>query len=199
MVFLAIAAGAEPPPAGAAGRTRPEGRGVGPDHGEALVEAVFRNEKLAAELNLSQPQKDALKAMHAGSRAAMEELEVKLQEAAVRQARLMLADEIDEEAVLAAVEEIGQIRTQIAKTRMQHLVGIRRNLTAEQRALLGGIMRERWRRERGAKGEGPRGEERKGEGAGRPGGGPRGELPKLHGPSGEGRGPGAPPPGEGQR
>lgn len=174
-----LAATAEPEAApGRGARQRPEFAMPGLEHGEEFVEMVFRNEKLAGELALTDSQKLALKEMHFKSKEEGIELNASLEKAALAQAKLMMEDDPDEAAVLKAVEETGRVRTEIAKKRVAYLMQIRRSLTPEQRSRLRDMMRERMeKRERGQPrpegAEMPRGPQR---GAG-PGAGPQGPLP----------------------
>jgi hypothetical protein len=78
-----------------------------------------------------------------------ENLREKLQAAAKAQAELLQAkDEIDEEALMKAIEKTGKIRTQMAKLRMQPVLLVRKTLTDEQLQTSRKIMHERMQRRR---------------------------------------------------
>lgn len=90
-------------------------------------------EKIAKELNLSDEQKSQIKEKLLETQKARIELEAKMRIARLELQQLLEKDEVDVDAALKKVEEIGQIQTQLQKARIYSLVAIKKTLTPEQR------------------------------------------------------------------
>lgn len=142
----------------------PEQRPSGPRHGQhhdmafgGFLERFIANPRVAQELDLSDEQMGQLKAANTSLRERQSALQEKLRHAGLQQARLMTDAEIDEDALMDAVEKAGAIRTEMAKLRVRELLTLRRTLSDEQIHKLQALKRratermeengERWREE----------------------------------------------------
>ena len=73
---------------------------------------------------------------------------------ALEQASLLTGKEVDEAAVMAAVEKAGKARTEIAKLRVKAILMLKETLTDEQREQVHKMMAERFRGRRKERREG---------------------------------------------
>ena len=136
---------------------------------DPIVLAVSRP-KIVEKLGLSDDQKAKLKAVTDRAKEGRESMK-KVREATMKQFDLMKAEKVDEAAVMKAIDEVFELRKEIAKAREE----MRANFAA--------------RGERGGRPDGPRGER-----GGRPDGPRGGREGRRHGPRREGRGPKEPAP-----
>jgi len=147
-----------------------EGMGpmMGPMMGgmDPIVRAVS-NPAIAEKLGLSEEQKAKIKAAN-GTPEANREAQKKIREASVKQAELMRAEKIDEAAVMAAIDEVFELRKAMAKEQAKRMITIKSVLTPEQTKKAQEEMKNGFapRGERGPRRGGPR------EGMGR---GPQGD------------------------
>jgi Spy/CpxP family protein refolding chaperone len=140
---------AEPPPSTAAapaegGKTGPRGnpevmrermRRLAGGDGEGLVMRMLTADSRAArELGLTDEQIKQIQEAASGSTQQIRDLNALIEKAALRQAELLKADTLDEAAVLKAVQETGELRTQMAMLRIKQLIVAHKVLTPEQRA-----------------------------------------------------------------
>ncbi len=177
---LSCVAFAEGPEGGA----RPEGarrasvrhEGMGPSAGamDPLVRMVS-NPVVAEKIGLSEEQKAKLKELNKGP-ATSRELQKKVHEAMGRQVELMKADKIDEAAVMAAIDEVFELRKAMAKEQAKRVIAVKSILTPEQ------VKKAHEEMRRSAEARGERGPRREGKA---PRKGPRGEK----GPKEGGEGP----------
>jgi Spy/CpxP family protein refolding chaperone len=142
---LAAAAIAQPPaaPSAAPTATRPARMSgskmpSGGDPGErsfdsVLMGALAGNSNVAQRLGLSDEQVSAIRSALEEEKALREALHSRLEEAAMEQARLLSEPQVDEAAVMAAVDRTFELRKQIAKQRVKHLILLKNTLTPEQR------------------------------------------------------------------
>lgn len=100
-----------------------------PGMDEKLGLSAEQKEKLAA---FSAPNRDSERANRDKMRAAME-----------KQNELMKADSIDEAAVMAAVDEVFELRKAAAKEQVKRTIGVRSILTAEQLEKVRELMKSR--------------------------------------------------------
>ncbi|MBO7721056.1 MAG: periplasmic heavy metal sensor [Kiritimatiellae bacterium] len=119
-VAVAFAAGAQ----GVA-----KGPGCGVSY-EPLVRAVA-SQKFCEKVGISAEQVAKLK-VTADDKAAMKELQERLRKGVQRQAELLQAPEIDEKAVMAAVDEVWEVRKLMAKQQTARIVKVRTVLTPDQ-------------------------------------------------------------------
>ena len=109
---------------GPEGGQRPEGphRGFGPRDGfgpmmggDPIVRMVS-NPAVAEKIGLSDEQKAKLKDLKSAS-VSNREAQKKVREATMKQVELMKAEKIDEAAVMAAIDEVFELRKAMAKDR----------------------------------------------------------------------------------
>ena len=136
------------------GRTgRPGGERGGPGR---FLERMLETD-VAEEVGLTDEQVKTLRKGLKQNKKREERLGDKLREAGKAQAELLMSDdEIDEEAIMKAVEKTGRIRTQMAKLRIQPIILLKKALTTDQLATARKMMRERMkdrRREMGKRRE----------------------------------------------
>jgi len=102
----------------------------------------------AKRFGITEQQQQAIGEEMEELRVREHQLREKVQQAAMLQAQLLLEKEIDREALMAAVEATGRIKTEMAKVHMEKLLIMREHLTAEQQAKIRQYMREKGKRER---------------------------------------------------
>ena len=160
---------------------------------EQAIEHIVSNPKLAQELGLTDDQVAKVKKALYEFKQKQIELKAQLELAGLEQARLMTEKDLDEKALMAAVEKTGAVHTEMAKQRVKGMIALRQILGPEQMEKIQARIREHMRerlQHGGGQGLGPRvgtGEGplmRRGMG-GAGGGGPRGGM----GPQGGGQGP----------
>lgn len=179
LVSAAALAGGTPPADGRGERRAAPRRDE--MHG-ALIERMLSTPELYGQIGLREEQARVLReAVYEIQRREIE-LRAELELAGLEQARLMTREEVDEDAVLQAVETAGGLRTELAKLRARKILLLRKTLDREQMQRVREMVGERLREERGASrprnagedapdGHSPRGETR-GHRRGRAGGGP---------------------------
>ena len=155
-----------PGPHGGMGGMRHHEMGFDP-----IVFAVQRP-RIAEKLGLSEEQKAKIKGVTDRAKGGREAMQ-KVREATKRQFDLMKAEKVDEAAVMKAIDEVFELRKQMAKEQVQRVIEIKAILTPEQIAKA----REEMKAGFAARGDrGPRG--------------PRGDREgRRHGPRREGKGP----------
>ena len=150
---------------------------------DPIVFAVSRP-KIVEKLGLSDEQKEKLKAVTDSAKGGRESMD-KVREATKKQFDLMKAEKVDEAAVMKAIDEVFELRKQMAKDQVRRVIEIKSILTPEQIAKAREEMRANFAA-RGERSDGPRGE-RGPRGPRGPRGGKEG---RHHGPRHGGRGPG---------
>ena len=112
----------------------PHGGEGGPGGGRHLkiIGRILENPEVAEELGLTEEQQKTLRDKSYELRSREIELRADLEKAALEQARLMTRDDVDEQALMDAVEKTGAIRTEMAKLRVSQLLTIRKTLNEEQ-------------------------------------------------------------------
>lgn len=182
---LSCVAFAEGAPEGGA---RPEGghRGFGPREGGGMgpmmvsdpIVRMVSNPAMADKIGLSDEQKAKLKELK-GDHEANREARNKVREATMKQLDLMKAEKINEAAVMAAIDEVFELRKAMAKEQAKRVIAVKSVLTPEQVKKAHEEMKKMFesRGDRGPRrgGKGPR--EFKG-----PRKGPRGEKGPQEGP-----------------
>ena len=117
-----------------------ENRGGGEFGMERIVGALAQGGEMAKKLNLTPEQQEMIKKMALEQRTKMVDMQAALQKAALKQTELLMADPLDEAALMAAVEDTSKARTEIAKAQIQWLLEVRKVLTVEQRTQLREMM-----------------------------------------------------------
>jgi len=148
---------------GGEGRRPGMGRGPGADRQppmEMVIGRLLQNPEAREKLGITEDQVNAIKTGTEDIRTRMHELGEEMRSAAEEQVKLLQAETVDEEAVMAAVQKTGNIRTEIAKLRVKGLILVKSTLSADQVAKIKEFMHSRRHRGRGPrKGEG--GEQRR--------------------------------------
>lgn len=129
---LALAVFAEEP-SGKAGREM-RARSSRAMMGASSVDPVMRaamNPKFAERLGLSEEQAAKLKALR-DDKGKMRSLHEQIRKGMERQAELLKAEQIDEAAVMAAIDEVFEARKAIAKAQTGRLIAAKAILTPEQ-------------------------------------------------------------------
>ena len=140
---------------------------------DPIVFAVSRPQ-IVEKLGLSDEQKEKLKVVTDRVKGGREGMK-KVREATMRQFDLMKAEKVDEAAVMKVIDEVFELRKQMAKDQVRRVIEIKSILTPEQIAKA----REEMKADFSAHGDrGPR-----------PDGPRRGREGRRHGPRREGRGP----------
>ena len=173
---------------GPEGGARPEGgrRGFGPREGgmgpmiggmDPIVRMVS-NPEVADKIGLSDEQKAKLKELK-GDREANRAAQEKVRAATMKQLDLMKADKVDEAAVMAAIDEVFELRKAMAKEQAKRVIAVKSVLTPEQVAKAHEEMKKMFesRGDRGPRREGKGPREFKG-----PRKGPHGEKGPKDGP-----------------
>ena len=140
---------------------------------DPIVFAVSRP-KIVEKLGLSDDQKEKLKAVTDRAKEGRESMK-KVREATMKQFDLMKAEKVDEAAVMKAIDEVFELRKQMAKDQVRRVIEIKLILTPEQIAKA----REEMRANFAARGGRPDGQ--RGERGGRPDGPRGGREGRRHG------------------
>ena len=114
---------------------REGGRRGGPRMGGGMpmmdpIVRIATNPQMAEKLGLSDEQKAKLKELKGSGRNS--ETQKKVREATERQAELLNADKIDEAAVMKVVDEVFELRKEMAKEQVKRVIAVKSILTPEQ-------------------------------------------------------------------
>lgn len=140
MGLTIIAVASEPADQGA--RTPPpmrQGRGEPREGGEMMM---LMRPMVVKQLDLSADQQKQISAAIGSASNEMSKLRSSMQAMAKKQATLMGAEPIDEHAVLQLADEIGKVRSDIAKLQITQMLAARKILTAEQRLKMREMMKQ---------------------------------------------------------
>jgi Spy/CpxP family protein refolding chaperone len=88
--------------------------------------------QIAQDLGLDDKQRDSIQKLYYESRMARVDLQAKEERARIDLERLMMADTLDEKAVLKAFDTQAAATTELRRNRLQLQLGIRKALTPEQ-------------------------------------------------------------------
>ena len=97
-----------------------------------LLHVLIKNSELAEKIGLTDEQRASLRESMKRAQAESRELQEEVQKAAQQQARLVTEDEVDDEAVMNAVDRVFDARKAMAKIRMRQFLLLRKTLTPEQ-------------------------------------------------------------------
>lgn len=166
---------------GPGGRPGPGGFGGagfgGPGGGGALgfVVPLLQKPETAAKIGLSEEKAAALAATFADLDAQIKVASDKIPAAVKRQADALEAAEVDEAEVLAAVNEVWDLRREVAILQTRKLVAVKATLDADQIVKARKLLREAWKDfgDRGPREGGDRPRRGPGDGRGPGFGGPR--------------------------
>lgn len=90
------------------------------------------NARVAEKIGLSAEVQQQIKQIEQDSRKAIKELQLKTRDAMEKQARLMTEVKPDEAAVMAAIDELFDLRKEMAKTQTKRILAVKALLTTEQ-------------------------------------------------------------------
>lgn len=172
LVILALAGGNW---AVAQDGARPPGRRGDRDEGsrmrsrEAMLQRILHNPEVARQIGLTEDQVNTLKTEMFKAREKEIKLRAEMELIGLEQAKLMMKDDVDEDAVMKSVEKKWEIKAELAKIPIRAMLLVKKTLTPEQRAKIETVVRARARERRG--------ERREGEGDRRPRFGERGDQP----------------------
>lgn len=124
-----------------------------------LMHRWLQRPETLAQLEIDEPQARMIRERLQETAREMVTLRTALEQSAVRQAELMSRTPIDEAAVMAAIEELGLIRTRIDQLRARELIFMQGALTDAQRARaveMVNARKQEWE-QRGREGEPPPG------------------------------------------
>lgn len=112
-----------------------------PMMGNPILRAVS-DPKAAEKLGLSEEQLAKLKEINNVGKSDREK-QKKVREATMKQLELMKAGKIDEAAVMTAIDEIFQLRKEMAKAQAKRVIAVKSILTPEQIAKIHESMKDR--------------------------------------------------------
>ncbi|MEI6808529.1 MAG: hypothetical protein WCN95_07385 [bacterium] len=110
---------------------------------EIMAERIVNDSEAAAKLGLSQEQITTIKSKLFTLRQSEVKLNADMELAAMEQAKLMTADKVSEAEALAAVEKVGNLRTQVAKLHVQKMLVLKQTLTADQMKKIKEVIKSR--------------------------------------------------------
>lgn len=112
---------------------------------ESMLARFVTDEATAKKLGLTEEQVKHLKARSVELRKAAIRLKAEQELAGMAQVELLSADELDEAAIMAAVEKTGHIRTEIAKLQILPIIELKKTLTPQQLDQAKRMLHERMR------------------------------------------------------
>jgi Spy/CpxP family protein refolding chaperone len=132
----------KPPPGGPGmwgGMGQGEGDGLRAD---MMLERILTNADMIAKIGLSDDQAKTLNTAIADIKSKRATIKSQMDALALEQVTKMAQTNVDEKAVLKLVEQIGELRTQIAKSAISELLLIKRTVTPEQMKKMREIARD---------------------------------------------------------
>lgn len=117
---------------------------------QVLLARLLRNPEWFREAGITDTQAETLRARLREQDEQMVALRDAMQIAGRRQADLLAAPEMDEDALMASVDDLGRIQTEIARQRMRGLLAVREILSAEQIEQARALVQQRMQRRRRA-------------------------------------------------
>ena len=132
---------------------------------EAVLARILNNQQAASEIGLTEEQIKTLKTSLEEMKKQNEDLQKQMKESGLEQAKLMTSDTVDETALFSAVEKAGKIRTEMAKSRMKHMLLVKKTLKPDQVNKIKEMVQNRMKQMRSGEGE-SQGLRGKGEGEG---------------------------------
>lgn len=129
---------------GAEGSMRGSGMALGGVSG-ILAERIVNDPEVTTKLGLSQEQVTTIKDKLFALKQSEVKLNADMELAAMEQAKLMTMDKVAEAEVLAAVEKVGNLRTQVAKIQAQKMLVLKQTLTADQMKKIKEVLKSRFK------------------------------------------------------
>ncbi len=119
-------------------------RGGGP------IERLLKDPKAAAKLGMSSDQIADLKSQLGAIKAKEKELHASMQALGRKQMELLQRGDVERQVIYQIIDQLGDVRTQLAKCRIDRLLAVQAVMTDEQQAKLRDRMQNR-RREKGGR------------------------------------------------
>lgn len=110
---------------------------------DALINKIVSDPEIAEEIGLTEEKVNTLKDAMYNIELKRIRLNAEKEVAALEQARLMTESEIDEDAVMAAIEKTGGITTELAKLKASALLLVKKTLTLAQIEKIKELVEER--------------------------------------------------------
>ncbi len=107
------------------------GMGGMPMSADPVLRAVS-NPKVAEKLGLTEEQQAKLKEVTSGDRDVQRANQKKVRDAMMKQVELMKSEKIDEKAVMSIIDEVFELRKEMAKEQAKRLIAVKSILTSEQ-------------------------------------------------------------------
>lgn len=104
---------------------------AGPSADGPLVRLVS-NAKVAEKIGLKAEQIASIKGIAKEQRQASKDLRARMRAAMQKQAELLRAEKVDEAAVMAAIDELFEVRKEMAKVQTRQVIRVKALLTPEQ-------------------------------------------------------------------
>ncbi|MFC1497499.1 Spy/CpxP family protein refolding chaperone [Verrucomicrobiota bacterium] len=108
-----------------------------------MISKIISNPELAEKIGLTEEQIETLKTASVEHQKQLIDLRAEMEKAALYQAELMSAEDLDEDAIMEAIEKTGEIKTKMAKIQVQQLILVKKTLTDEQKAKIKELMQKR--------------------------------------------------------
>ncbi len=160
---------------------------AGGDIEQNILLRALDNPQIAERLQITDAQRDAIATSFQELDAQLETLRPRLEDALKVQTGLLGEPDLDQDKLMAAVEDAWKLRTEIAKIQTRKLLALRSHLTADQITRSRDLIKDRMEMLRQRRGAGVRNRGVEGEGPAR--GGPRGERRAPRGGAGRGERP----------
>lgn len=96
------------------------------------IARTLSDPKMVEKLGLSEEQQKKIKKIQKSNRGDAMENQKKLRKAMDRQMKLLMSEKVDESAVMAAIDEVFDIRKDLAKAQTKQVIEMKSILTSEQ-------------------------------------------------------------------
>lgn len=130
---------------------------------QSMMMHMLMNPRVAESIGIEEEQIDQIRKFMTDVKKKEIELWAEKEIAGVDQVTLLMADKVDEEALMNAVEKSGKIQTELAKLRVRRVIELKKILSPEQLQKVKAALHERRHRQLGDREEG---EERRWRGRG---------------------------------
>jgi Spy/CpxP family protein refolding chaperone len=114
------------------------------------IERLLKDPKAAAKLGMSSDQIADLKSQLGAIEAKEKELHASMQALGRKQMELLQRGDVERQVIYQIIDQLGDVRTQLAKCRIDRLLAVQAVMTDEQQAKLRDRMHNR-RREKGGR------------------------------------------------
>lgn len=114
--------------------SRPMRGPYGMETGSDPVARMAMNPKMAEKLNLTEEQTAKIREITKSSQESTKALRDKMRAAMEKQAEILKAEKVDEAAAMAAIDELFEVRKEMAKAQTKRIIQVKAILTPEQLA-----------------------------------------------------------------